>query len=274
MSEMAKHQHLHLQYLLGRIAVFVTGPLIYLTILFAGYRIRDLRQVRRKCHELFKIHEGPWIICANHLTMIDSAILAYAIAPLWRFLFNYEILPWNVPERANFQRNIFLTILCYLSKCIPISRGGDRQEVKSTLDQCLSVLNSGQNVLIFPEGGRSRTGRVDTDNFSYGIGQLIDSCKECKVLCIYMRGDGQHHYSNLPHWGEKFSVLIDVIEPAPTELTGRRAHRHYAAQSIQKLAMMEENYFASCRQRHSGSDPFHCQEEEQKYSLSEPHLHA
>jgi len=273
MSEMAKH-HLLLQYYLGRIAVFIVGPLIYLAIRLAGYRIRDIRQIRRKCHELFKIHEGPWIICANHLTMIDSAILAYVIAPLHSFLFKYQILPWNVPERANFQRNLFLTVICYLSKCIPISRGGDRQQVRSTLDQCISVLKSKQNVLIFPEGGRSRTGRVDKENFSYGIGQLIDSCKECKVLCIYLRGDHQHTYSNLPRWGEKFSVLIDVIEPVPTELTGRRAHRHYASQSIQKLAMMEESYFASCRQRHCGSDSFHIQKKEQKYSLSGPRLHA
>lgn len=273
MSEMAKH-HLLLQYYLGRMAVFILGPLIYLTIRLAGYRIRDIRQIRRKCHELFKIHEGPWIICANHLTMIDSAILAYAIAPLHRFLFNYRILPWNVPERANFQRNIFLTVLCYLSKCIPISRGGDRHEVRSTLDQCLAVLKSRQNVLIFPEGGRSRIGRVDTSNFSYGVGQLIDCCKECKVLCIYLRGDGQHKYSNLPRWGEKFSVLIDVIDPVPTGLAGRRAHRHYASQSIEKLAMMEEQYFASGRQRHCGSDTLNRQKEEQKYSLPEPRLHA
>jgi len=273
MSETEYH-HLRLQYFLGRIAVFIVGPLIYLVIRLAGYRVRDIRKIRHKCHELFKIHEGPWIICANHLTMIDSAILAYAIAPLHRFLFNYRILPWNVPERANFQRNLALTVLCYLTKCIPISRGGDRQEVRSTLAQCLAVLNNKQNVLIFPEGGRSRTSRVDTTNFSYGIGQLIDSCKDCRVLCIYLRGDGQSAYSNLPRWGEKFSVLLEVMEPVPTELTGRRAHRHYAAQSIQKLALMEESYLATCRQRRRGSDPVHCQKEEQKYPLSEPRLHA
>ncbi|SEM61748.1 1-acyl-sn-glycerol-3-phosphate acyltransferase [Syntrophus gentianae] len=273
MSETEKSA-LHLQYFLGRIAIFILGPLIYLTIRLAGYRVRDIRKIRHKCHELFKIHEGPWIICANHLTMIDSAILAYVIAPVRRYVFNYKILPWNVPERANFQRNLFLTVLCYLSKCIPISRGGDRREVKSTLEQCLSVLKSEQNVLIFPEGGRSRVGHVDTENFSYGIGQLIESCEECKVLCIYLRGDGQETYSNLPRWGEKFSVRIDVIEPAPTELTGRRAHRHYAAQCIQQLALMEEQHFASRRQRHRGSDTIHCQKEEQEYSLSEPRLHA
>jgi len=273
MSETEKNA-LRLQYVLGRIAVFILGPLIYLVIRLLGYRVRDVRKVRHKCHELFKIHEGPWIICANHLTMIDSAILAYAIGPMHRYLFNYRRLPWNIPERANFQRNIVLTVICYLTKCIPISRGGDRQEVRSTLDHCLSVLKMKQNVLIFPEGGRSRTGRVDPANCYYGVGQLIDSCKECKVLCIYLRGDGQVTYSNLPRWGEKFSVLIEVIEPAPTGLTGRRAHRHYAAQSIQQLALMEESYFASRRQRHCGSDSIRYQKEEQKYPLSEPRLHA
>ena len=270
----AGNNSLRLQYALGRIAVFIVGPLIYLAIRLAGYRIRDIRRIRHKCHELFKIHEGPWIICANHLTMIDSAILTYAIAPLYRFLLSYQTLPWNVPERANFQRNLFLTVVCYLTKCIPISRGAGRQEVQSTLDQCLAVLNSKQNVMIFPEGGRSRIGHVDTENFSYGIGQLIDCCRECKVLCLYLRGDHQDQYSNLPRWGEKFSVLVDVIEPAPTELSGRRAHRHYAAQCMQKLAHMEEQHFASCRQRHRGSDPIHCKKEEQKYSFPQPRLHA
>lgn len=273
MSETEKNS-LRLQYALGRIAVLIVGPLIYLAIRLAGYRVRDVRKIRHKCHELFKIHEGPWIICANHLTMIDSAILAYAIAPVRRFIYNYKILPWNIPERANFQRNLILTVLCYLTKCIPISRGGDRQEVRSTLDQCLSVLKSQQNLLIFPEGGRSRTGRVDPANCSYGVGQLIDSCRECKVLCIYLRGDGQATYSNLPRWGEKFDVFIDVIEPGPTDLTGRRAHRNYAAQISQQLALMEERYFASRRQRHCGSDAARCQKEEQQYPFSGPRLHA
>ncbi len=245
--------YLHLQYALGRLAVLLTAPVVYLCVRLFGYRIRDLKKIRRQCALLFRNHTGPWIICANHLTNIDSVILAYVIAPMHTYMFNFRLLPWNLPERANFQRNILSTLMCYLTKCIPVSRGGDREEMKRVLEKCLYLLGRRQNILIFPEGGRSRTGRINTNGYSYGVGRFVNSMADCKVMCIYLRGDGQENFSDIPRLGERFSVAIEVLTPQKTELSGLRAQRHYADQIVKQLALMEEVYFAAPRQRHSGS---------------------
>ncbi len=131
---------LHLQYAIGRLAVFFMAPFVYLCVRLCGYRVRDLNKIRRACALLFKNHRGPWIICPNHLTNIDSVILAYAIAPMHAYMLNFRLLPWNLPERANFQRNLFSKFMCYIAKCIPVSRGGDREEMKLVLEKCIYLL--------------------------------------------------------------------------------------------------------------------------------------
>ncbi|MBN1663655.1 MAG: 1-acyl-sn-glycerol-3-phosphate acyltransferase [Deltaproteobacteria bacterium] len=243
---------LSFQYYLGWVSAFLLAPLMYLLIRLVGYRIRNVGKIRKYCLERFKAHRGPWIICANHLTMIDSIILVYALAPFYYFPINYRLLPWNLPERANFRKNTLLTVLTYLTKCIPVSRGGSRKDAKAVLDKCLYLLGKNQPVLIFPEGGRTRTGRVDVENFSYGVGYFIEHCAKAKVLCLYLRGDHQDEYSNLPQWGEHFTAGAEVLEPVHTELSGLRAQRAYAEQIVKQLARMEESHFAF-RSHRSGS---------------------
>jgi 1-acyl-sn-glycerol-3-phosphate acyltransferase len=233
---------LYLQYLVGRLSTFVIAPPLYLAMRCMGYRVRNLKQARNRVEELFEKHGGPWIVCPNHLTMIDSVILAYAMAPMYRYMIQYRRLPWNLPERANFQSNIFLAVLCYLTKCIPVSRGGDRRKVKSTMDKCAYLLKRGESLLIFPEGKRSRTGRVDTETFSYGVGRLIAHSPDCGVMCIYLRGDGQKMYSNIPQFGECFTIQIEAFKP-DVEGRGLKKQRECARQIVEHLALMEKDYF-------------------------------
>ncbi|MEK6655185.1 MAG: hypothetical protein AABY92_08575, partial [Thermodesulfobacteriota bacterium] len=120
---------LRLQYRLGRLAAVVTAPLIFLAVRLMGWRIRDLNRVRGEIARWQRDHEGPWIVCANHLTMIDSALISYGMASLWGHILRFRRVPWNLPERNNFQRNILLTLLCYLAKCLPVNRGGSREEL-------------------------------------------------------------------------------------------------------------------------------------------------
>jgi 1-acyl-sn-glycerol-3-phosphate acyltransferase len=244
---------LHLQDILGRLTVVVIGPLMIIALKLMRYRVNDLGAVRKKVRKLFETHRGPWIICPNHLTMIDSVILAYAMVPLYRYILRYRLLPWNLPEQTNFQTNIFLASLCYLAKCIPINRGGDRKKMKATLEKCCYLLKQRESIMIFPEGGRSRTGRVDTANFSYGVGRLISTVPDCRVMCIYMRGKNQTTYSNIHRFGEQFTLHIDIFKP-DIENKGLKAQRDCARQIVEQLARMEEDYFEPCGQRHCGPD--------------------
>jgi 1-acyl-sn-glycerol-3-phosphate acyltransferase len=237
---------------LGWATVIFIVPLYFLIAKLFFYRVRNLKGIRRQCAAEFEKYRGPWIICANHLTMIDSFILSYATFSLGHHIAHYKKIPWNLPERSNFQSNIFLAVLCYFSKCIPIDRGGPREKTKETLDKCIYLLRDGHYIMIFPEGGRSRTGRVDKEGFSYGVGRFVKDVGGCKIMCIYMRGDKQDRYSAIPVWGEKFSVRVEVFTPTPTADSGLRAQRAYASQIIDRLAQMEEEYFAARRERCSG----------------------
>jgi len=105
-------------------------------------------------------------------------------------------------------------------------------------------LSRKQNLMIFPEGTRSRTGQVNTKDFSYGVGRFIKDVPDCKVMCLYLRGDGQDSYGTIPKFGERFTMLMSVLEPDRTEDSGLRAGRYYAKQVIKMLAQMEEDYFA------------------------------
>lgn len=233
---------LMLQDLAGRLSAVILAPLLYLAMRCMGYRVRHLKETRRRVAELYARHRGPWILCPNHLTMIDSVVIAYAMAPMHRYLFRYRQLPWNLPERANFQQNIFLALLCYLTKCIPVDRGGDRSKVKATMDKCAHLLARGESLLIFPEGTRSRTGRVDRESFSYGVGRLLTHSSECRVMCIYLRGARQETYGTFPRFGEFFTIRIEPFRPA-TNGGGLKAQREAARQVVERLALMEEEYF-------------------------------
>jgi 1-acyl-sn-glycerol-3-phosphate acyltransferase len=152
-----------------------------------------------------------------------------------------------MPERKNFQKNPFLALLCYLAKCLPVDRGGCREELQRLLEKCRALL-AGRNILmIFPEGGRSRTGRVEQDNYAYGVGRFLDEFDQCRVLLVYLRGDHQQSYGTIPCRGETFTMNVEAFDPRRTPGGGLRFQREYARQIIEKLVRMEEEWFAGRR---------------------------
>ena len=106
-------------------------------------------------------------------------------------------------------------------KCIPVERGGDRREVGRVLERFSCLLSRGDVGLIFPEGGRSRSGRVDVDASTYGVGRVVKALPGCRVLCVYLRGEGQTTYTDAPARGERFRVRFASLEPK-TEHGGMR----------------------------------------------------
>jgi len=229
------------QVLIGRLSAWLYAPVVTLIMrLVMRYRFRDLRQVRRRFAQIRADHPGPLLICPNHLTMVDSAIVAWALAPTRRYLTDYAALPWNVPEQTNFA-NPFLRVFCYLAKCLPIRRGGSRQSQQAVMAKCAEVMRRGEPVLVFPEGRRSRRGGVDTEAMADGVGRLIKAVPGCKVLCVYLRGDGQDAYSALPRRGERFYVDLSLIEPSATG-QGIRATRELTTAVLEELLRMEELY--------------------------------
>src|SRR5262249_30089850 len=158
---------------------------------------------------------------ANHLTMVDSAIIAWALgSPVW-FLVHYAALPWNVPERRNFAGSVTSRVLVYLMKCVPVVRGGDRGHVADVLARLAWLLGEGAAVVVCPEGGGSRSGRVEVETAAWGVGRLIGGVPGCRVLCVYLRGTRQEGFGSAPPSGEHFHVRLAVLGPR-SELTGMR----------------------------------------------------
>jgi 1-acyl-sn-glycerol-3-phosphate acyltransferase len=228
-------------------ASVVTVPLLFGFVRLMGWRIRDLDLVRNEVSYRHWNHEGPWLICANHLTMVDSALISYGMASLSGHILQFRRVPWNLPERKNFQSNPVLAILCYLAKCLPVDRGGSRGELHLLLDKCRLLLEGKSSLMIFPEGGRSRTGRVERENYSYSVGRFLDEFDQCRVLLVHLRGDRQQRHGTIPCYGETFTMQVEAFDPRRMDGGGLRLQREYARQIVDKLVRMDEVWFAARR---------------------------
>jgi 1-acyl-sn-glycerol-3-phosphate acyltransferase len=230
-----------LGYLVGALVLWplVVGWMRYLR----GYRIHDLAGVRRRARRLLEGTRGPVLICPNHLTWIDSLLVQWAITSPGQVLRSYRLFAWNAPERTNFYGKIWLRLACYLGKCVPVVRGGDRSEQTLALEKLSYVLRRGELVTLFPEGSRSRTGRLDPERLAQGVGRLVKGIPDCRVLCVYLRGDGQDGRSVLPPAGQRFDLDLDLIAPR-SEKRGVRGTREVVLQIMNRLAEMEKRYYA------------------------------
>ena len=207
------------------------------------YRVSDLSRLRAEFAALERGRRGPLLVCANHVTLIDSLIIQWALSPGWRLVVRPRWFIWNLPDRHNISATWYLRILGYLGKCVPVLREGPPEEARRTLDKVAFLLERGQSVLVFPEGGRSRVGRVDPDRVMYGVGRMLQQTPGARVLCVYARGVGQREYGDYPQPGETFFVRLSAFAPATTH-QGLRADRDLATQIVGRLVEMEQEYFA------------------------------
>jgi 1-acyl-sn-glycerol-3-phosphate acyltransferase len=241
-----KHDSLKLfiQMMFGWCAVIPLGSVIVFVLRFVfRYRIKNLPEIRR-AYKKFTDTRQPVLICPNHLTMIDSVILVWAFGSMCWYLFNYRKLTWNVPAVENFKNTKLRSFITYLSKCIPVDRQGSKEHHDRVLRNTIYLMKKLQVFTYFPEGGRSRTSRIDTENIRYGVGKLAAEIPDLKVICVYMRGEGQKEYSETPKKGEIFDISFKELYPK-TQYAGLRAHRDISTQIIGTLKSMEDEYFAS-----------------------------
>lgn len=242
--------------LLGlRLQAIVAGafmPLLYpvYNVLFRvvlRYRVPGWRAKQAEIRESVGRGKRPLLICPNHLTMIDSMILIWILNPWWRTFWDTRFFSWNIPEKTNYSHIPLLRFFTYVGRCIEIVREGSKEKTRTLLAKLHVLLMQGQSIMIFPEGKRSRDGRVDTRDFTYGTGRIIEELRACNmnplVLCLYLRGRHQKLYGTIPKRNESFYLDYSVIEPESSH-KGLRAHRDISTQIVNKLAELEQHYFA------------------------------
>jgi 1-acyl-sn-glycerol-3-phosphate acyltransferase len=141
------------------------------------------RHVRRYCRpfevegrEKLKNVRGPAIIIANHSSHFDTPVVLTS-------------LPGHVRERTavaaaadKFYRGTKRTWWYSLFwNTFPINRGGG----KAALDYPMSLLQRGWSILIYPEGGRSKSGQVQ--RFRHGVTVMAMMAK-VPVVPVYIEG--------------------------------------------------------------------------------------
>jgi 1-acyl-sn-glycerol-3-phosphate acyltransferase len=245
---MVKRLGLTVQNWVAQLAVpFTFGFSILVMKVFLGYRIENLRAFRQKVVQLLREKRGPILVCPNHLTMIDSVILVWAMTPTWMALAKPRMFPWNTPEKRNFSHVPALRFFCYLGKCLPVIRQGTAEQTKRFLEKLRDLMSRKQSLMMFPEGTRSPSGRVDTENYSYGVGKILQNVRQdglkANVLVMYLRGHKQRAKSWIPRRGERFFIEVEALDPQ-TASQGLRAQRDLSQQIIRKLAEMEQAYLS------------------------------
>ena len=107
-------------------------------------------------HSVRVPNSGPVLLAANHASFLDPPLVGAALRRPMYFM-----------ARETLFRNRILNRLFRSWNAIPIDRdGGGARGLKLVLD----LLETGQGVLLFPEGTRTRDGRLQ--NARSGIGML------------------------------------------------------------------------------------------------------
>jgi 1-acyl-sn-glycerol-3-phosphate acyltransferase len=230
---------LQFQRVLGWLFFILVGPGSLFTMgILRRNRLEGVAEVRRRYKEALAL-KRPTLIVANHLTMVDSAYLQWALCPLWQYFLSYRLFPWNVAAVEHLKSRPPLLVICYLGKVLPIDRDGTEEHRKGVLDKLRWLLERGEVAMIFPEGTRSRTGRIDVENTTYGVGQILKDVENPLVLCAYIRGKQQQVMSSVPHYGDTVHIELEAFEPKTTQ-QGLRAVRDLSRQVILKLKEMED----------------------------------
>ena len=105
--------------------------------------------------------DGPAVVVCNHVSFVDPIILSGSIRRPMRFVMYYKI--FDIPLLNFFFRN---------AKAIPIASAREnKQLMDEAFDQVDAELAAGNVVCIFPEGGITRDGEVQS--FRPGIEKII-----------------------------------------------------------------------------------------------------
>ena len=136
--------------------------------------------------------EGPVLYAANHQSHLDVPVILAALpsrrrhavataAALEWFSAHFHPSRFSWWERRRNSLSYYLTVLCFNIVPLPQREAGTRDAMR----YLGTLLGSGSSVLIFPEGGRQKTGKISS--FLPGVGMLAS---QLHVPVIPVRIDG------------------------------------------------------------------------------------
>lgn len=217
----------------------IAGPLFCLFLRLFSYKVYNKHNLKGL--------KPPFILVSNHLSLIDSWFVQYAIG-FPQFYFKPWIMPWNLPEGTNYFRGIIAPFI-WLSRSIPIVRLGAAKDKKLSIDKVIDVLRNKEAVHIFPEATRSRTGRME--RYTNGVGRVYLSVPDVTILPVYIRGMEHVLPINVkvPRLFKKIDVVIGRPIKPVSDCIGAKAAMDISKQAFDVLVGMEKDYFKSGKYR-------------------------
>jgi hypothetical protein len=78
------------------------------------------------------------------------------------------------------------------------------------------------------------------------VGRIVRGLPDARVVCVYLRGERQATWSDVPVRGERFRVRVADLEPKSAR-SGLRGSLEVSQQVLGKLAEMEQEHFDAGR---------------------------
>ena len=168
--------------------------------------------------------DGPAILCPNHISFLDSALLTFTVPRNISFVGKAEYMDsWKT-------KFIFPAM-----GMIPIDRsGGERSS--SALDAAMGVLRRGELFGIYPEGTRSRNGKLHKGRT--GAARLA-LATGCPIYPVGIAGTDaiQPPDAKMPKLRKSCSITIG--RPIKPERYANRGAEHLAWRSMMDEVMFE-----------------------------------
>ncbi len=216
------------------------------------YGLADAARLRTEIWAKLDAHDGPVIWAANHLTLIDSFLVYWAIFPMSRVLED-RLIPWSTPEYTNYYKlggpfkAGFIRALLYCCRCVPFLRGGEDAASEAwrqkAYDKCVWLLRQGGSVFVYPEAGRSRSGWFEARRPKDFLGRMALDVPNAKILCVYLRADEQLATTVRPPEGSVFRVHCDLIEGARP---GETNPREVSQRLFDRIAALQNEWWRDC----------------------------
>lgn len=175
-------------------------PIAWLRAAFLELAVRPLvwfLAAPRVASVLVQVPRGPMLIVCNHVTEFDGPLILYALpgrvrrhmAAMMAGEMFEDYRHFRNPERTLGRRFLLFGPLVYLLvtglfNAFPLPR---RRDFQRSFRHAGEALDRGYNVLVFPEGTRSETGKLA--DFRPGIGLLVKQ-SHAAVLPVAIRGLG------------------------------------------------------------------------------------
>lgn len=175
---------------------------------------------------------GPLLIASNHISYADPPLVGVCFRRAIHFMAKKEL----------FHSRIFGSLLSRINAHPVNRRGFDRQAIEKAME----ILESGNAMVIFPEGTRSDGIKFLTAR--PGIGMLARRAK-IPVLPIYLHGTRRPLACFLGR--EKCRLICGEIIPA-TEIEkfadDREGYKKLAGEIMNRIKLLKEDYLANMEQ--------------------------